>query len=200
MSGRREKAAFVCVVVVGALLGFLAASRPWVEAFVPDPVAERTLQASGRQAAGAVPAVALVALAGAVAVLSTRRLGQSVAGGLLVLAGAAAAATSVGVLRTPARAVEQVVTAATGRTRVTDVTASVTSWPWLGVASGALVALGGCLAVVRARSWAGLPARYDTGRQGHEPAGDNGAGGSNGAAGDPGLAWDAMSRGEDPTR
>lgn len=197
MSARGEKAAFLALVVGGALLGFVAAARPWAVALVPDALSPRELVASGRQAAGVVPAVALVALAGAVAVLSTRRVGQAVAGTLLVLAGAAAAAGSFAVVRTPASAVEQVVTAATGRTGVTGVATSVTPWPWLGVASGVLIALGGAVAVVRARSWGGLSARYET--AGAQPP-RQGPAASSDVDDDPGLTWDALSRGEDPTR
>ena len=184
-----EKRVFAVLVVLGALLGFLAASRPWALVVVPDPIAERTLGVSGREAAGVVPAVALVALAGAVAVLTTRRVGRAVAGTLLVLAGATAAAGSIAVLRTPASAVDQVVVAATGRTGVSGVTASVTAWPWVGVTSGVLIALGGCVAVLRARSWGGLSARYET------PARESSVPDE-----DPGQVWDALSRGEDPTR
>lgn len=196
MSPRREKALFFALAVSGAGLGFLAAARPWAVALVPDALTQRELVATGRQAAGVVPAVALVALAGAVAVLSTRRIGQAVAGTLLVLAGAAAVAGSFAVVRTPASAVEQVVTAATGRTGVTGVSASVTPWPWVGVASGVLIVLGGAVAVVRARSWGGLSARYEA-----APAvpGD-GRLATSAADADPGLTWDALSRGEDPTR
>ena len=197
MSARREKAAFLALVVTGALLGFVAAARPWAVALVPDALAQRELVASGRQAAGVVPAVALVALAGAVAVLSTRRVGQAVAGTLLVLAGAAAAAGSLAVVRTPVSAVEQVVSAATGRTGVSGVAASVTPWPWVGVASGVLIALGGALAVVRARSWGGLSARYESAPE-HPPKPP--AAPAEGTDVDPGLTWDALSRGEDPTR
>ena len=189
----RDKRAFVVLVVVGALLGFLAASRPWAQVLIPDPIAERTLRVSGREAAGVVPAVALVALAGAVAVLTTRRIGQAVAGTLLVLAGAAAAASAIAVLRTPTSAVDQVVTAATGRTGVAGVTAVVTAWPWVGVASGVLIAIGGCLAVLRSRSWGGLSTRYDT------PARESAVPESTVREDEPGQVWDALSRGEDPT-
>lgn len=195
-----QKTLFLVVVITGALLGLLGASRPWVLATVPDLAAGGSLRASGRQAAGVVPAVALVALAGGVAVLTTRRLGRVVAGSLLVLAGAAAATASAGVLRTPAPAVRSVVTAATGRTGSADVAATVTGWPWVGLACGVLVAVAGALAVLRARAWSGLSARYDA-----APAGplagplDSAPSSRPGAGDDPGLVWDALSRGDDPT-
>jgi len=191
VTARRQKALFLAVVVVGAAVGFVSAARPWVVAGVADLSAVQTLRATGRQVAGVVPAVALVALAGSVAVLTTRRVGQVVTGTLLVLAGAASATTSVAVLRAPAGAISGVVTAATARTGVADVTASVTAWPWAGVLSGALIAAGGALAVVRSRSWGGLSARYEApAAPTTAPVPDD----------DPGLTWDALTRGEDPTR
>lgn len=199
---RREKTVFALLVAVGALLGFLSGSRPWVLADVSGLVAGARLVASGRQAAGVVPAVALVALAGGVAVLTTRQVGRAVAGVLLVLAGAAAAAASVGVLETPSSAVAAVVEAATGRAGETAVGVTVTAWPWAGVASGVLVALAGVVAVVRARAFGGLPARFDAPAQG--PAGGSARPVVHPAPvddePDPGQAWDALSRGEDPTR
>ncbi len=225
---RREKSVFAVLVVAGALLGFLAASRPWVTAEVSGLVAGGRLAASGRQAAGIVPAVALVALAGGVAVLTTGRVGRTVAGALLVVAGAASAATSVGVLRTPAPAIASVVTAATGRAGEAGVDVALTAWPWAGVVSGVLVALAGVLAVVRARAFGGLSSRFDVpATDGHTDArtgGDTGVAAAAAAKGhtetdaaagrgtdghdaadadagaDPGQVWDALTRGEDPTR
>ncbi len=196
MSVRRQKAVFAVLVLAGAALGFVSASRPWVRVVVTDLAASGTLRVTGRQAAGVVPAVALVALAGAVAVLTTRRVGQVVAGLLLALAGAAAATVSLGVLRSPASAVTTAVTAATGRTGA-PATAVVTTWPLAGVVGGVLVALAGCLAVVRARAWGGLPARYDPAVAPVVAA--PGAAAPDDGDLDPGLVWDRLTRGEDPT-
>lgn len=190
MSVNRQKGLFLALMTLGAGLGFVSAARPWAVASIPDLVAAQTLRVSGGEAAGAVPAVALVALAGAVAVLTTRRAGQAVTGALLALAGAAAASVSVGVLRAPESAVAAAVTAATGRAGAAGVTAQLTAWPWAGVSSGILVAVGGCIALLRARAWAGLSARYET------PS----TTASKGLDDDPGLTWDLLSRGEDPTR
>lgn len=197
MSVRRQKTVFAALVLAGAALGFVSASRPWVRVAVTDLAASGTLRVTGRQAAGVVPAVALVALAGAVAVLTTRRVGQVVAGALLALAGAAAATVSLGVLRSPTAAVTSAVTAATGRTGA-EVTTVVTTWPLAGVISGVLIALAGCLAVGRARAWGGLSARYDTPAETARTA-ERPATGATGADDDPGLVWDRLTRGEDPT-
>ena len=197
MSVRRQKAVFAALVLAGAALGFVSASRTWVRVAVTDLAASGALGVTGRLAAGAVPAVALVALAGAVAVLTTRRVGQVVAGALLALAGAAAATVSVAVLRSPTASVTAAVTSATGRTGA-EVRAVVTSWPVAGVVSGVLIALAGALAVERARSWGGLPARYDTPAVAAVTAAPGHAAPDDGDL-DPGLVWDRLSRGEDPT-
>jgi uncharacterized membrane protein (TIGR02234 family) len=213
-------------VVVGAGLMLLAVSRPWVHAVVDDALAGRLdVQASGRQAAPLVAAVALVALAGAVALLTLRTVGRVVAGLLLVLSGAAAGAAAVDVLRTPSDALRTVVADATGRSGDALPVAQQTSWPWVAVVGGVLVVLGGALAVVRARRWAGLSGRYDApvgaSARARRPPGQVTDAGEPGAdvpeleSGRPSDAggtqpdvegravdadpWDRLSRGEDPT-
>ncbi|KQX66654.1 Trp biosynthesis-associated membrane protein [Angustibacter sp. Root456] len=194
-------AAAVVPAVVGAALTLLATSRTWVQASIDDPVVGQvTVTASGRQGAPVVPAVALVALAGAAALLLARALGRRVAGVLLVLAGAAGAAASVSVLRAPENGVAALVAKAVGVTGTTPASLQVSAWPWLAVAGCALVAVAGAVAVLRAGRWSGPRSRYEA------PAEPSEAGGApDGApladeAADPGTAWDALSRGEDPTR
>ncbi|WP_426566927.1 Trp biosynthesis-associated membrane protein [Angustibacter sp. McL0619] len=184
------------LAMVGGALGLLAASRPWVHAVVQDPVLGRTsVTASGRQAAAVVPAVALVALAGGVALLLARTLGRRVAGLLLVLAGAAQLAAALAVVRSPESGVSDVVARAVGAVGTTDVHVQVTGWPWLAVASGVLVAAAGALAVLRARHWEVRTTRYDPPGPPGSPAEDPAP--EDAAAPD---TWDALSRGEDPTR
>jgi hypothetical protein len=72
------------------------------------------------------------------------------------------------------------------------VTATATSWPWLAVVAAAPVVLAGATTVVRGRGWSGLSARYDA------PSDQTGSTGST-APTEPDVAWDALSRGEDPT-
>jgi uncharacterized membrane protein (TIGR02234 family) len=159
---RRERMAAAGCGALGAAGMLLAVSRPWVHAVVQHPLAGRlAVEASGRESAPVVAAVALVALAGAVAVLTLRTVGRLVAGLVLVLGGAAAATAAVGVVRTPSDALRSVVSTATGRSGGTLPVAEQTAWPWVALAGAALVAVGGVLAVVRARRWGGLPGRYD---------------------------------------
>jgi uncharacterized membrane protein (TIGR02234 family) len=184
------------LALAGGALGLLSASRPWVHAVVQDPVLGRTtVTASGRQAAAVVPAVALVALAGGVALLLARTLGRRVAGIVLVLAGAAEVAATIGAIRSPKAGVSDLVARAVGAVGTTDVSVQVTGWPWLAVAGGVLVVLAGALAVLRARHWDVRSSRY-------EPPAEASTGPEDGGAPEDGApdTWDALSRGEDPTR
>jgi hypothetical protein len=154
-----------------------------------------------------------------VAVLTLRAVGRTVAGLLLVLAGGAAVAAAVDVLRTPSDALRSVVSGATGRSGGTLPQPAQTPWPWLAVLGAVLVVVGGAVAVARSRHWSGLSSRYDApaaaaaaaaaaaeavapgaGAPGpesdheHDPRLDDDTDAA--SAVDP---WDRLSRGEDPT-
>ena len=215
--GRGERLLAAGAVAAGAALMLLAVTRTWAHAVVQDTLVGRlSVDATGRQAAPVVAAVALVALAGAVAVLTLRTVGRFVAGLLLVLLAGAAAAAALGVLRTPSAALQSVLTETTGRSGDALPVAQETSWPWVAVAGAVLVLVGGAVAVARARRWSGLSAKYDAPvtvgapptRRPPRPAGpDVGEPGADvpaevggetdtSAEADP---WDRLSRGEDPT-
>lgn len=204
---RRERFTVALVVAAGAGLMLLTVSRTWAHAVVADPLAGRlAVDASGRQAAPVVAAVALVALAGAVALLTLRTVGRLVAGLLLVLSGAAATAAAVDVVRTPSDALRSVIADATGRSGEALPVAHQTSWPWVAVLGAALVVLGGAVGVARARRWssgAGLSGRYDAPvRQSTTPDGRaeyRADAGSQARQADAPDTWERLSRGEDPT-
>jgi uncharacterized membrane protein (TIGR02234 family) len=219
-STKRERLAAAACTAAGAGLMLLAVSRTWVHAVADDPLVGRlAVDATGRQAAPVVAAVALVALAGAVAVLTLRTVGRLVAGLLLVVAAGAAAAAAWGVARTPSDALRSVLSDATGRTGGALPVARHTVWIWVAIAGAVLVLVGAIVAVARARRWSGLSAKYDaplppagvspTGRQ---PAAEGTDVGERGAdvpepeaetdtSASPGQPdpWEQLSRGEDPT-
>jgi uncharacterized membrane protein (TIGR02234 family) len=219
-STKRERLAASACVAAGAGLMLLAVSRTWVHAVADDPLVGRlAVDATGRQAAPVVAAVALVALAGAVAVLTLRTVGRLVAGLLLAVAAGAAGAAALGVARTPSDALRSVLSDATGRSGGAPPIAQHTVWPWVAIAGAVLVLLGAVVAVVRARRWSGLSARYDAplapagaSSTRPQPAPEGTDVGERGAdvpdpdsATDtstrPGSAdpWEQLSRGEDPT-
>jgi len=151
---KRERLAAAACVAAGAGLMLLAVSRTWVHAVADDPLAGRlAVDATGRQAAPVVAAVALVALAGAVAILTVRTIGRLVAGLLLVLAAGAAGAAALGVARTPSDALRSVLSDATGRSGGPLPVAQHTVWPWVAFAGTLLVLLTLAYAVA-SRRWA----------------------------------------------
>jgi hypothetical protein len=85
-----------------------------------------------------LPTIALVALAGAGALLASRGLARTAVGVLLVACGGGLAVTG-GI-------------AATSAPRV---------WPLVCVLGGSLITAGGAVAAVRGRSWPGLGASYE---------------------------------------
>jgi uncharacterized membrane protein (TIGR02234 family) len=197
MTAGRERLAVLLLGVVGAGLALLTAGRTWLDVVVSDPlVGNGRLFPDGRAVASVVPAAALVGLAGVVAAVTLRRVGRYVAGFLLVVAGATIGAASVSVLLHPRNAAAETAGAATGRTGDVHAVAgaTATAWPWIAVAAAVPLVLAGAVTLVRGRGWSGLSGRYDA------PVAT--AAGAAGAAPDVGIdpeAWDAVSRGEDPT-
>jgi uncharacterized membrane protein (TIGR02234 family) len=194
MTAGRERLGVLVLGVVGAALALLTATRPWLDVTVKDPlVGSGRLHPDGRDVAALVPAAALVALAAAVSAVTMRRVGRQVAGLLLVAAGGAIASAALSVINGPASAAEESVRQATGRTGgLAAVSAAPTGWPWVAVVAAVPIVLAGATTVVRGRGWSGLSARYDA------PGDADDAGGPADPT-EPDVAWDALTRGEDPT-
>lgn len=136
MNGRREISVAVVVCAAGAGLALFAATRTWWVEVVPRPVpltATRTAHDGG----GLLPALALVGLAGAGAMVATKGRARRWLGVLLLLNGAGVAAG--------------------GALGLSD----ATGWPLACVAGGLLIAAGGLLAVVRGGRWPSLGTRYE---------------------------------------
>jgi uncharacterized membrane protein (TIGR02234 family) len=180
--------------LVGAGGALLVAMRHWqtITTPRPAPLHDDVLSISGRTVDSAPTALALVALAGVVAVLATRRIARRVVGGVLVLAGAAlvwralASADAVSVSRARALVLGHHATVDAGAV-VPHVTTHA-AWPVLTVVCGVLVALSGALVAWRGHRWQVMSARYEA-----RPAQEA----------DPAKAatmlWSALDRGEDPT-
>lgn len=143
MSERRRYALAVLLCVVGGGLALFAATRVWVVEVTPRGGGlsdQRTLR-TGAQSAAWLPAVAVVGLAGAGALLATRGVVRRGVGGLSVLLGAAVAlgaAASAG-------------TADPGRL----------AWPVLAALGGVATVAGGVLAALYGHRWPVMGARYE---------------------------------------
>lgn len=206
-SRRRLQAEFGAALlldVVGAGLVLLIAARTWQTIVTPRPrpLTDDVLAVSGRTLDSAPTALALVALAGVVAVLATRGLVRSVVGALVGLAGVGlvwrslTAGSAVGA----ARARELVA----GKHSSVVVDANVvpqvqvhTSWAALSAVCGVLVIISGALIVVRGRRWAGMSARYEAPAATDEFAGEVDVESARTRAS--ASLWRALDRGDDPT-
>jgi uncharacterized membrane protein (TIGR02234 family) len=178
----RRRGVLILLVVLGALVVVVTASRTWLTGSVDDAVLGRSsVSATGAEAAGGVVALALVVVAGAVASAAAGprlRVVALVLTGLATLAGIASVAR---VLLDPESVLGPIAAAAAGRTGSIGTSSEVSAWPWVAVVGFVLaaVALAG-LATVR-QAARGLSSRYDA--PGRPPRSD----------------WDQLSAGEDPT-
>ncbi len=182
--------------VLGAGGALLVATRTWQTVATPRPAPLHAdlLMLSGRDVDTASTALALVALAGVVAVLATRGLVRRIVGVVVLLSG-------VGLVW---RSIEAATAISTRRARVlvTDhhptvdaaaVTPHVTvhpGWVVLGAVCGLLVAVAGALIAWHGHRWPAMSARYDRRPAQSEPSAQARAT----------SLWTDLDRGEDPTR
>jgi hypothetical protein len=138
----RQLAYAVVACLAGAGLALFAATRTWVVevAVRPGPLPPIRTARTGGDLVGWLPALALVGLAGAGALLATRAAARRAVGVLLVLTGLGIAAGAV--------------TAAAGH----DAQAT---WPVLCVVGGVVAAAVGLTATVRGGRWPAMGARYE---------------------------------------
>ncbi len=197
-----EYAAALVLDALGAGGALLIASRDWQTVVTPRgrpfPGAD-VLPLSGRTIDAAPTALALVALAGVVAVLATRGLARRVIGALVVLAGAgmiwrsALAVSAVGASRARSLVRLKHPRVSLSSTVVPHVTAHAV-WGVLSLVCGALALLGGVLVAARGGSWGTMSARYDAPGTRRRVDGAEVARHKAEAA-----LWGALDRGEDPT-
>jgi hypothetical protein len=173
-SARRDLALTVAECALGALIALLAISRTWRVVTGGGPVRLPSHRLTGGAVLPWASAVALVGLAGAGALLAVRGRARAALGALLMLAGLALAVGGVSV-------------AVTGRGSVL--------WSLLCALGGLLVGHAGLRALLRGPSWPTLGSRYE--RPAAEPVEYVERGGP--SSSDVAM-WDALDRGEDPTR
>lgn len=178
----RRRGVLVLLVVLGALVVIVTASRTWLTGSVDDVVlGQSSVSATGSEVAGGVVALALVVVAGAVASATAGRRARVAALVLTTLAALAGVVVVARVVLDPDAALGPVAAAAAGRTGSIETHAVVSGWPWVAMAGFvvATLALAGLARVRRAAP--GLSSRYDA--PGRGPESD----------------WDQLTAGEDPT-
>ncbi|MCF2530420.1 TIGR02234 family membrane protein [Yinghuangia soli] len=188
---RREMGTALLLVLLGAALVLSLGGRVWAEGAALSHGTRFPIEASG-SAVSKVPAVlALVGLAGAVAVLATRGVFRGIVGAVLALAGAGIAAAAVaGSSDRSALDAKAATKAAVEGVRAVEVTHTI--WPWITLAGGVLMLLGGLAVMVRGRNWPGMGSRYEA------PSTEGPARQAKKSRTSADL-WNALDRGEDPT-
>ena len=193
---RRYRAFALALVLelAGAGGALLISIRTWqtITTPRPAPLHDDVLRVSGRTLDAAPTALALVALAGVVAVLATRGIVRRAVGGVIALTGVGliwrAIASSGAVSTRRARTLVGDHHATVTVDAVVPHVAASTAWPVLTSVCGALVLVAGVLTAWRGHRWQVMSARYE-------------------APSDPDqqqtraarALWTALDRGEDPT-
>lgn len=172
-AGRRGLASAVLTCAVGAGLALFAVTRTWSTTLEkqPAPLAAKTVHHTGASFLGWLPALALVGLAGAGALLATRGGGRTVVGFLLLLVG-------LGVLG--------------GGIDGLDIAPGI--WPAVVGAGGLAVSWSGLAAMRAGAIWPAMGARYE--RPAGTPAGQSPFPDRRGT---PASMWDDLDQGVDPT-
>lgn len=189
--GRRGLLIAALLVALGLILVGAASSSRWVTAVPADP----ELPGSARvvlKGRALVPAAVPLALVSAAGLLAAVAIGRAARGLLRLLASVVVVLAGLGLAWVAFRAAGDL----PGAFRNLDVTrqaaATVARDPspvrWLAGPGGILLAAAGVVALAVGRGWPGLAARYE-----RDPAAPR-------AARAPGSTWDALERGDDPTR
>ena len=193
MTRYRAFALALLLDLIGAGGALLVSAREWQTLRVrrPAPLHDVVLGVSGRTVDSAPTALALVALAGVVAVLATRRVARRLVGAVLVVAGvglawrAVRAADAVGDGRARTLLAEQRRSVDLTGLHPKVVTHGV--WPVLTVLAALLVIGGGALVAWRGAQWQAMSRRYDA----PDPEQQSARTAT--------TMWTALDRGQDPT-
>ncbi|GAB3525080.1 Trp biosynthesis-associated membrane protein [Arthrobacter monumenti] len=221
-----RKGRVVLLTIISAAIVFASTTQTWLRVDLPEQaVPTPDLTIAGSEAATAVTALALVALAGALASTIAGRIARLAIAVIILAAAAGIIASALSVMANPRASSEGQVADAIGIIGSSAQT-SVTVFPAIAVAGGGLLAVSAVVIVLAGRYW-GRTKRFDTdasstagtsgtaaGASARGPAA--GAGGSTTAdparPGEPASAdeadeepadeiesWDQLSRGKDPT-
>ena len=219
LSPRWEYGLVLLLGAAGTGLVFLGVRQGWahVHTSAPRPLPGSNVTVTGQDLVPAASALAIAGLATLAAVIATRGLARRLAGGLLMLFGAGAAAiraaaSSAGLnglagSGTGAGSVTAGGSGGTGGTApISGFLASVvmtgTAWRGLAVAGAALLVAAGLLTIWRSGPWPVMSSRYE---RPPRPAGPESpvlaspVPASSSSASSSAVIWESLSRGEDPT-
>jgi uncharacterized membrane protein (TIGR02234 family) len=185
----------LCCCVLGGAVALVGAGRAWVQGRAVQGPLQVPLRVTGSSLAPAVPALAVAALTGGLALIAVRGRVRSALGACLLTCGSLGAAVTAAQARPGAATLAERAGAALGSASASTERMTGTWWPWVSLVGSLLYAGGGGLAALRGARWPGMSARYSA-----APA----PVGSPAPAPPPVLdqaldQWRALDRGEDPT-
>ena len=193
MTRYREFTVALVLDLLGAGGALLVSLRAWQTLRVnrPAPLHDVELAVNGRVVDSAPTALALVALAGVVAVLATRGVARRVVGGVLALAGAGlvwrAVSASSALGDAQARSLLADHRSSVDLTGLHPTVTTHPAWPVLTVVCGLMVLAAGGLIAWRGARWQAMSRRYEA----PDPAQESARTAT--------TMWTALDRGEDPT-
>ena len=162
MSALSGRPATIGIAALTALGTAVAARQPWVRGTVDDAMIGGSLQeVTGQEAVTGFVALGLVVLAGAVAAAATRRLGRRVASVVLLAAGATMAVLVTGVILDPDAVLGTATATVTGRTGTLAADAEATVWAYLALVPALGAMITGVLAWRGVTRWPLPSAAYD---------------------------------------
>lgn len=191
---RRPRITRRVVIVLGLVaagIALLGVTRTWIT--VPPPASNVQLEAlavSGTDAAGAVLALAVVAVAAALAGTIAARIARPIVAVLQAIVGVGIVGFTVSVLADPQTAAQSSVSTQFGVQTVSGADYSVSAWPWVSIVGGVLVVVAAALLLVAGRH-APTSHRYERTRSGRAVV--------TAQTMDDIDRWDAFTQGEDPT-
>jgi uncharacterized membrane protein (TIGR02234 family) len=195
MRDRFEFGLALLLQLIGAAGALLVATRSWqtVTTPRPRPFRDDVLQLSGRTVDAAPTALALVALAGVIAVIATRGWARRLVGAVVAVAGVLLVWRSLDGL--------SAVSQERARAFVADKHSAVElgsvariavhgAWAWLSAVCGVVIVGAGLLTVWRGQKWRAMGAKYERAAAVDDEQARQRANAS---------LWTALERGEDPT-
>jgi len=191
---RRKSTVVLGTVLLGAA-AFGTTTQTWLDVVLPQAAVETgDIAVAGNEAATAVTAFAVVALAAALAASIAGKVARWIIAAVLLVAGIGITTASVSVIADPAQGAAGAVGKAIGVSGSTGADITLTAMPYLAAAAGVLIALAAVWLAVASRRWA-VSRRYAA-----QPA--TGAA-AKGESTEPPIdeidSWDRLTKGEDPT-
>jgi uncharacterized membrane protein (TIGR02234 family) len=199
---RRELTAAMAGSALAGGLALMASAQTWVEVTVlrAAPLPATTDELSGGEAVPLVPAMGLLLLAAALALLAVRGSGRVAVGAIAALAGAVLVWSGLDALLVGASPDAGRLARLVSPGDPDVQTEESVLWPVLATLAGLVALATGGLVAVRGRRWPGPSRRYE------RAATAGGAAGAGPVAPRPATdedraqaAWTALDRGEDPT-